>query len=145
MTDFNELIKRSLSIVNESYAQAKGDVEGVIERIDFSLRDNAGDHFALVFAEFASSLKGVVFRVHLDTDVYNPQSELVTIVHMRILSTGYPIELGEINRNTGLFSAGGNALSSVQDVEEYFADQLSNPNSALIQAIGFALRKKMSK
>lgn len=145
MVDFNDIVKKSLAVVNQGFVKARDDLGAVVERIDISLRENAGDHFALLLSEVSSSLKGTIFCIVLDADTFNATATLIPVLHIRIPTSGYPLELGSINRVTELFVDSDQRLASMSEVEAYFVEQLSDPNSVLIQAIGFALRKKMNQ
>lgn len=143
MANFDALIKKSLAIVNDGYQQALADVKVVVEKLSNAIRQNAGEHFALEVSEVKSDVKGVTFRIFLDTDVNDLQADIVTIVHIRILSKGYPILHGSFNKTQNVFvSMDGNELEDMAAVEQFFADLLADPESSLIQALGFAMRKK---
>ena len=88
----------------------------------------------------------MTFRVFLDTGVNDMEAEVVNITHLRIPAHGYPVSYGTYTKNTGAFIPAQNSdLKDLEAVEKFFADLLSNPESTLIQAIGFALRRSSRK
>lgn len=142
MTNFDLLLKKSLAAVNDGYEQARSDLQHIVSSVDSSLRSNLGDDFALVATEEEISIKGTVYTVSLDTETSNRSSPYIPIVSLRIPSTGYPIEVGSMVKSTGTFSTDGTFLVDIESIKSFFAAQLDNPNSLMIQAIGFAIRKR---
>lgn len=142
MDDFNDILKKSLSVVNEGFRAAMDDIENIIAAVRESIKGNAGNEFSLECSEVFSNIKGSIYRVFLDTDSFDPEADLVVLTYFRIPQKGYPIELGNYNKVTG-FSVSGKLWTSKDDVMNHFVSQLQDPESQLIQAIGFALRRRM--
>ncbi|MFJ1213317.1 hypothetical protein [Burkholderia pyrrocinia] len=142
MTNFDSLLQKSLATVNDGYEQARQDLENIVSEVDTSLKSNLGDEFAFVAIEEDINIKGTIYAISLDTETDNRSAPYIPIVSIRIPSTGYPIETGSISKSTGLFTVDGTVLKDSSDIKTFFSAQLENPNSMLIQAIGFALRKR---
>ena len=94
------------------------------------------------FAEVTYDVKGSTFRIFLDPDVSDSSAQVAVIVYMRIPAQGYPVQVGTYNKSGGIFTPNNKDLANKSEVEEYFADQLQDPDSKLIQAVGFALRRR---
>jgi hypothetical protein len=144
MADFDLLLKKTLAVVNENYDIALSSVRNVVEQLGNAITSNAGDEFALEMYELASDIKGSVHRVQLDPDVNDDSVRLVVITYLQIPSSGFPIRIGRYSKSTGFFPE-EMTLEDAEDVERYFARFLEDPNSKLIQAIGFALRLKSKR
>lgn len=140
MINFDELLKSSLSVVNEGYQTAFDDLVDIVDRLSKSIKSNAGDNFALEWQCIKDEVKGSLFRIYFDTDENNPKAEAITISSIFIPSLGYPVTYGAYSFKARVFSEGGKC-SSKEELEEYFSGFLASPESPLIQAIGFAMRK----
>ena len=145
MQDFNDILRRSLSIVTDGYEKARGDINDVVGLIRGAIKENIGDNFSLELAEAKTDIKGSTFNIYLDTDIYDLSASIVPVVDIRIPGGGYPVELGDFNKSLQVFHSRDEVLCSRIDVEQFFAQQLSDPDSSLIQSIGFALRQKANK
>jgi hypothetical protein len=141
MTDFDAILKRTLSVVNASYDEALEVVESVVRQLGNAISTNAGGEFVLEMIELNNDISGSVHRIYLDPDSTDDNARLVTITYLQIPSTGFPIKVGRFSKNTGFIASDKN-LDTSSDVEEYFSNFLEDPNSKLIQAIGYALRLK---
>lgn len=145
MTDFNEILRKSLSIVNDGYQQAVDNIKEVVSNLSDSIKANAGEDFSLEIGEISSDLKGATFRIFLDTDVNDVEASTMNIIDLRIPVGGYPVQLGTFTKSIQSFKAAEQVLNNKSDIEQYFAQQLSEPDSRLIQAIGFAVRRRANK
>ena len=144
MTNFDELLKKSLSVVNDGYQIACNDVGAIVDKLGKAIKQNAGDQFGFEMSEVQSDVKGVTFRIYLDPDSNDINAALLNIAHIRIPSKGYPIFYGVFNKSSNVFAA-ADKLENAEEVAEYFSDFLKDPESPLIQAIGYVLRKKANK
>ncbi|MBR7631814.1 hypothetical protein [Janthinobacterium lividum] len=139
MINFDDLLKSSLSVVNEGYQTAFDDLVDVVERLNKSIKSNAGESFALEWQSLKNEVKGSLFRIYFDTDENNPKAEAITITSIFIPSLGYPMMYGAYAFKTRIFNESGQC-SNKDELEEYFSGFLASPESPLIQAIGFAMR-----
>lgn len=144
MPNFDEILKKSLSAVNDGYGAALEDLNNVVEKLALAIKGNAGEQFNLELAKVSEDIKGATFRVYLDPDPEDANVSLINVGHFRLLSSGYPIYSGLYNKSSSLFSP-EREFSDVVALEGFFAELLASPDSTLIQAIGFAIRKKASK
>lgn len=145
MNDFDFILRKSLAAVNEGYEQALSDLFEIVEEVDASLKTNVGEEFAFVAVEYELSMKSAIYTVSLDTNSDDRGAPYIPVVSMRIPSSGYPMETGSVQKSTGNFTPDGIALKDRSEIKVFFASQLEDPNSLMIQAIGFALRKKAAR
>ena len=147
MEDFDSILQRSLATINVGYQTAFDDVKSVVQKISSSIKRSAGENFDLEVQEISDDVGGSTLRVYLDTDSSEPRAEVMTIVHIRIPSNGYPIFQGGFSKSSNRFSGSHHdaAIADKNGVEEFFRQMLINPESPLIQALGFALRVKANK
>lgn len=142
MVDFNEILKKSLLTVNEGYQRAYEDLSSVVAGVRESIKQNAGQEFTIELSQISAQLEGTSFQIYMDTDVNNSHAQIYRITDIEIPQTGYPIFLGAYNRVHQTFMRGEESFEDAEAISTYFAEQLSNPESRLIQLIGFALRRR---
>ena len=138
--DFTDLLKNSLAVVTGGYVTAHDDLIGVIDRVRKALLSNAGEQVALELKKVSADVSSTVFRLFLDPSTMDPETALVTITYFRLPSSGYPIEWGSYKRVTNTFEASGEAEVK-EELEKFFGSLLTQPESTLVQAIGFAMRQ----
>lgn len=141
MNDFDALLKRTLSIVNADYDEALSVVDAVVTQLREAITTNAGSEFAFEITELSNDINGSVHRIYLDPDSNDSAARIAVITYLQIPSTGFPIKVGRFSKNTG-FTAEEDDLKDSEEVVKYFSNFLEDPNSKLIQAIGYALRLK---
>ncbi|MFZ6720661.1 hypothetical protein [Undibacterium sp. Ji49W] len=144
MVDFNALLKKTLSIVSEGYERAFNDLETVVDKLSTAIKENAGGDFALAMSTARSDVKGTIFRIYFDTNVDDPEADVITIVHIMIPSIGYPIYPGVYNYKSDAFNYEGK-IDDFEELEQYFKGFLESPESTFIQALGFAIRNLTGK
>lgn len=137
--DFNAILKLSLAAVNDNYQEAVRDVEEVVGSVHAAVQQNAGKRFGVVLTDQSADIKGSTFRIYFDTNVDVMRAKIIDVLFVRIPSSGYPIALGTIDKSTKNFFAEQQIIDKEQ-LQKAFAQLLQNPESSLIQAIGFALR-----
>jgi hypothetical protein len=138
--DFEFSLRRSLSNVNEGYQETRSDLNEIVTSLGSAVSNIAGEQFAIGLDEISSDMKGTSFRIFLDTNVTDLNAEIVDIAYLRVTSKGYPIQRGPIAKGTKtLFPEA--EISSKYELSRYFVDMIENSDSALVQAIGFALRR----
>lgn len=144
MSDFDALLRRTLSVVNENYESSLNVVKGVVQKLGEAIEKNAGDEFLFAMTEVNSDINGSVHKIFLDPNNDDDSVRLVIINYVLIPSTGFPIKLGKYSKTMG-FMADEDDLNDPEDVNKYFSRLLEDPNSKLIQAIGYALRLKANR
>jgi hypothetical protein len=138
--DFEFALRRSLSSVNEGYQKSREDLNEIITSLAQAVSTIAGEQFAIGLDEISSDMKGTSFRVFLDTNLSDLNAEIVDIAYLRITSKGYPIQRGPIAKGTKTIFAEAE-IPNKYELGRYFLDMIENSDSALVQAIGFALRR----
>lgn len=139
--DFDEILKRSVTSVNAGYEAALADLRKVIGQLDAAVKNNAGAKYGFVLQELHSDIKGTTFRTYFDTDVNNARATIMDILAIRLPAAGYPLSVGTFDKGNKSF----HPLEELPDVDalnRVFVTLIREPDSALIQAIGFALRNK---
>ncbi|WP_143450355.1 hypothetical protein [Janthinobacterium sp. BJB446] len=139
--DFDSILRKSLTVVNDGFQDALTDLKGVVEAVSESVKNNAGQKFALALGEVSNDLRGSTFRVFFDTDVNNVRARIIDVLYFRIPASGYPIFEGQYDKGSKNFSA-GKELKDKDSIAQEFGSLLRNPDSSLIQAIGYAMRTK---
>nr|WP_091659435.1 hypothetical protein [Massilia sp. PDC64] len=137
--NFDAILKSSLAAVNDNYQIAVGEVQDVVNSVHTAVRHNAGNRYGLIFTEMSADIKGTTFRIYFDTNVDVMRARVIDVLFIRIPSTGYPIAIGTVDKATKNFFTEQN-VNNKEELERVFAQLLQNPESSLIQAIGFALR-----
>lgn len=140
MVDFSDLLKGTLESINKAFREVESDLSDVSSRISTAVKTNVGGQFDIIKSEVRNTIDGVVYRFYFDTNVNDDTADAVTLCFIRLPVTGYPIFAGKYNYKDKIFSP-QEELSDKQELELYFERFFDNPESALIQAIGFALRK----
>lgn len=139
--NFDELLRKSLESVNEKYEIAYGDVYGYVEKLRAAVNTSLGANASVELVEMTSDVKSTIFRLVIDTDSEDANSEVAILSTFKIKASGYPIEVGFYNKSTNMFRIEGQ-MDSKEDLEKFFIELLATPESSLIQIIGFALRKR---
>lgn len=137
--DFNEILKNSLAAVNDNYQIAVGDLEEVVESVHTAVQRNAGEKYGVILTDLSADIKGTTFRIYFDTNIENLRSKVMDVLFVRVPSSGYPIAIGTVDKATKKFY-GEETANNKEELKKYFGQLLQNPESSLIQAIGFALR-----
>lgn len=141
--DFENSLKRSLMVVNEGYQNARNDVDRLLSSLAEAVSKIAGEQFVLGVDEFSSDVKGTNLRINLDTDFTDMNADIVDIAFIRIPAKGYPIQHGPLLKATKTMMVQTH-IADAEELAKFFLDMIENPDSPLVQAIGFALRKKSS-
>ncbi|WP_159874666.1 hypothetical protein [Aquitalea denitrificans] len=140
MTDFLKIIQTTLQDINSGFETAKNDLNNVVESINEAVLKTSARSFSMYTRPLTESPKGDIYRVYFDTDTEDSDAEVMTIMDFMIYPKGYPIDMGSYRKQTGAFSP-IKRLANRSDLEEFFAAALSDPESSIIQAIGFGMRK----
>ena len=139
--NFDEILKKSIAAVNDGYAAAHEDLTVTVDKVREAVVASAGGQVALELKKSASDIKGTTYRLYLDPNVNDMEQEVVTITYFQIPASGYPIKYG-------IFRKSGYSFTSAGEIEDqaallkYFGGLLEQPESVLVQAIGFALRQR---
>lgn len=144
MTDFNALLRKSIATVQEGYQSAVKDLSEVVNEIGVAISDLSSGACDLQLQTIAVDVAGTSFRIYLDTNSKDPSALSVPIIDLFLTNKGYPINAGQIDKATGRFFT-QTYFSDRADLERFFADTLGNPDSSLIQSLGFAMRKNESR
>jgi len=139
--DFDNLLKTSLAVVNDGYQVAVNEVKEVVQDVSEAIARNAGEQFSISASEVANDMKGATYRIYFDTDKNNMKARLIDVIFIRVPSTGYPLLEGRFDKATKSFYP-ESQIASQGDLAEIFGSMIKNPESSLIQAIGYALRTK---
>jgi hypothetical protein len=140
MIDFDSVLKNSLKIVSEGYQGALSDVKDIVSEVSMAVARNGNEQFALYVQEMSSDIKGGSFKIRFDTNVNNGRAKVIDIVYVRIPSIGYPIGVGSFDKHSQRFFV-DDELTDKESLRNYFLRLIENPESTLIQSIGYAMRK----
>lgn len=141
MSDLKKLILDSLKDINHAYEIAEADLAEVLLQVTEAVREATGAPFDFSYHSVFESPSESVFRVLLDFDSNEFDSETHKISDIKITPMGYPIYFGIFNKSAELFMPQV-TLDDRKALETHFFGMLSDPNSSLVQAIGFGLRKR---
>jgi hypothetical protein len=133
MPDFGELLKNSISGLNDNYNVAVADLNNVIAGVDAAV---TGLTSGLVNVRLQEINKTPDHTLYLLTLVRKRMGDSLRLGAFRIRSTGYPIEYGSLRKE---FDVDG-TLEGKEQLEEYFAAMLSERNSPMVVQIAFSLR-----
>lgn len=140
--DFDSILRESLSAVNSAYDAAYNDLNEVVAKIRDAMIATTGDGSALELKRVAADRSSTTFRLYIDPDPKDPEASLITVTSFRIPTAGYPILFGTYSKVSEAFKDAGK-LDDKSALVQYFAEQLKEPESALVQAIGFAMRQRL--
>lgn len=141
MADFEGLLQNTLTSINLRFAEAERDFTAVIEKLSEAIKKSSNSDFALSTSIISDGQKGSVYRLYFDIDTQNMDSDLQALDTFYISSKGYPIQQGQYRKAIDDFIA-RNEFSNIEQLESYFETMLADPESPLIQSIGFGLRRK---
>lgn len=139
--DFDEILRQSVLSVNAGYETALSDLRTVVGKLEAAVKKNAGEKYGFILNELHSDVRGTTFRTYFDTDVKNVRAAIMDIIIIRLPASGYPLSIGTFDKGSKNF----NPTEEIPDVDalnRVFVTLIREPDSALIQAIGFALRNK---
>lgn len=139
--DFNEILKSSLAVVNDNYQLALKDIQEVVDSVHTAVQNNAGEKYGVTLSSTSVDVKGSTFRIYFDTNLENMRSRVIDVLFVRIPSGGYPVAVGTVDKATKKFYT-EETVNNKDELNKYFTQFLKNPESSLIQAIGFALRNQ---
>lgn len=147
MIDFNEILANTLGKINQGFDQAISDFIETVDSVDSAVK---GAHkeglFGIGYSTVNESPKGSVFRVYFDPNADDLEVPTLAIGYFLVPYKGYPIQFGQYRKLTDDFKP-RMEFPDRAELEKYFANELSDPESSIIQAIGFGLRstKKMAE
>lgn len=144
MTNFNEILKETLSAVNKAFNTAQKDLQEIATEISNAVKENAGADFDFVMREIRSDVDGVLYRFYFDTDVEDEYADAINISFVHIPQTGYPLSHGSYSFKNKDYTR-IKSFADKEELEYYFSNFLKEPESPLIQAIGYAVRKKQKE
>lgn len=121
--------------------RAHDDLTQVVEKVRVAVVGYAGEQVALELKKSAANMRHTTFRLYIDPDTADPEQSMMTITHFQLPAAGYPIKYGTFSKVTDSFNPAGE-LPDVDSLNKYFAELLSQPESVLVQALGYALRKR---
>ena len=137
--NFDGLLKASLAVVNDGFQRAVSDLNDMASEVDAAIKRNANARFGLSVSELTSDMKGSTYNVYFDPNIHSSKSVIIDVAYFRVPASGYPISIGLYQRNTRNFYPEA-SISDRGELESVFERFLQDPESALIQAVGYALR-----
>lgn len=141
--DFEDMFKKSLSVVNEGFRAAYNDLDDLVSSLSEAIRNIAGERFDIGFSEIHKEIKSTTYRVYLDPDTGDIDAQLLDFSYIRIPSKGYPIvKGGSVIKGTNILT-GDVKIENKEQLAEAFAAFIQDPDSPLIQSIGYALRNSV--
>lgn len=140
MQDFKDILKKSLTAVNEGFESAMRDLDTVTGNVNAAVKEIASQSFEVSLRKVSEDVTAVIYRVSLDMTVDNVKSTVMAITHFSVPSKGYPLHFGSYSKRDDEFSISGR-IDAIWELEQFFVDMMNDPDSSLIQSIGFAIRK----
>lgn len=141
MSELKRRILESLRSINQGYEIAENDLTEVLLQVTEAVQEATEAPFDFSYHSVFESPSESIFRVLLDFDPSDFDSEQHKISDIKIPPNGYPIFFGNFNKSSEYFSPQAQ-LAGRKELEAHFFDMLSDPSSSLVQAIGFGLRKR---
>jgi hypothetical protein len=133
MPDFTELLKRSLSGVNDAFNVARTDLNDTVASVDAAVTELTTGVLRVRLQLIENSLEVAVYTVLL---VRSTGAHVSRLAAFRITRTGYPIEFGTLGsqfETEGLFE-------NRAAIESFFANMLADQTSPLVVQIAFVMR-----
>lgn len=140
MNNFSDILKNSILQVNNGFEKAHEALVKVIGQLTTAIEEIGA--FACRLSEVENRPEAAIYRLSFDPNPDDIEVKLIHLAMFRIPSYGFPIETGNYIKNRDEFVI-ENIIEDEAALESLFKDILSDPNSSLVQAIGFALRSKL--
>lgn len=141
--DFGAILKDTLAGINAGFEQAAGDLQEVLDAITEGIQEHTNSGYKVYAKVVSEDTKATIFRLYFDPDPLVSDAEVIPLTTLQVSAKGYPIMRGTYRKVGGFTPAASDpvAFQNRAELEQYFAHQLSDPDSNLVQAIGFAMRK----
>jgi hypothetical protein len=139
MSDYEELLRASLSGPTEAYKVANSDLNEVVVAVSSALQKVTGLPVKLELRRRSEEVEGTVYNLTL-AGGKNPDS-LVTFI---VPAKGYPIRVGATMTARGELVT-PRVLADKEALESYFAELSTNPDSALVVRMSFLLRTRQKQ
>ena len=140
MSNFGEILKNSVSKMNAGFDKAH---DAIVDRVDgLSAAVEELGVFACRLHPLINEPEGAVYHLTFDPNPSNPLAPLIELLTIRIPREGFPIEIGKYLKSVDQFSP-EKSIADEGELDDFFKGMLSDPSSALVQGIGFALRSKL--
>jgi hypothetical protein len=169
MVDFGKVLAQTLRSANAAFDQADRDLHEVVSAVGGSLEKITDGAVQLLLVRYAEALEGCFYRLilasgrlsglHPQAAKAQPHSEShrmrvaaasgvyreeSVVAYLRVPTTGYPIWIASLPE--GL--SGGGPQRPAEDraqLEEYFKELASNPDSRLVSLTTFLVRNRLRK
>ena len=136
---YTDIAIQLISEINQKYEIARNDLNSVVGELENSLKKII-PHIKFNLQTISDEFDGTTSRLILDPNSADMEIGVVKITDFFIPSTGYDIGFGDHLKNINEFQFEGK-LKTKDDIESFFQTIMSDPNSRVIQAIGFAARR----
>jgi hypothetical protein len=143
MKKYSALVLSVVESINKNYEEARSDLVRVVAEVEHGMKDVLPD-FKMRLTLLDDDAEGTFYRVEA---VPAPDDSIVGIIRITdffIPANGYPISSGRILMSKANFNP-QEKFDSVENLENFFQNLLADPESRLIQAIGFAMRRKTAQ
>ncbi len=141
MIDLETLVMQSFSTINDRFNIAQKDLQDIVNEMSNVLKKVTGvSSIELGIAVQFENETGSCYRVYLDANPGDPAAYYINVASFKISLKGYPIEEGVLRQPANQFS-GNRELSNPEEIRSYFAQMIQDPDSSLVQAVSFIMRK----
>lgn len=134
--DFLALLREAVTTVNAAHQKAVDDLLTLAAQLDVAVADLSGGVLHIKLVEVADSPTEVAYEMQL----HDPSCPHYSFFMYKVPISGYPIAFGQ--RGSG--SKFGNFESQCANrlaIQKHFAELLTDPMSALVIQVSFAMRK----
>lgn len=142
MSRFDGLLKKNLSQKIGAVEKAQVELNAVVSEINTAIAQEADGFAELKLSQIADDMESIVYELKIydkHMGVYQQAIDYFCLPH-----GGYPIEQGtwksRIGASTDCFSARG-ILKNYEELEDYFAKYLSEPESPILTFLSYLKRK----
>jgi len=134
--DFQALLREAVRCVNDTYQNAVDDLLSLCGQLDQAVAEISGGLLRIKVVELSDSPEEVAYEMQL----HDQTRHLHSFYMYKVTVAGYPVTFGPRGAGSNFNGLEGKALSK-RDLEQHFAELLTNNRSPLVIQISFALRK----
>lgn len=143
MKKFSSLVLSVIDSLNKNYEAARNDLFEIVADIEFNMKEILPD-FTIGLTTLEDSTEGTFYRLVATPAPNDHVVGNIRITDIFIPASGYPISSGRFILNSDNYNP-DIEFRTKNDIDIFFQDLLTKPESRLIQAIGFAMRRKKAQ
>lgn len=139
MIDFEHTLQQSLSGINDKFNEANNDLRTTVLSVAKAVEKLSHNSCELQLRTDKNDTVGVTYSLIAIIPTNERRPKIQRIDSFIVQTSGYPIVQGEYQKFNDDFEV-ELELKDKAELTDHFLKLLSNPESALLQAVAFAIR-----